>query len=147
MLSYWLTRVALVDPSIELGPSATPATPRVAQLLFDEDSKTLTTTDALPKWVHAQGVKFVAKPDQLIKRRGKAGLLALNKTLDEAKLWIDERAGKVQKVSIVSVWSSRDTEVSLIDPFVASLSVSDLEVKTRIVSFNTCPDSHCLSLV
>jgi succinyl-CoA synthetase beta subunit len=44
--------------------------------------------------------KLVAKPDQLIKRRGKAGLLALNKTWEEAKPWIAERAGKPQKVCV-----------------------------------------------
>lgn len=38
--------------------------------------------------------KLVVKPDQLIKRRGKGGLLKLNCTWDEAKLWIIERAGK-----------------------------------------------------
>ena len=46
-----------------------------------------TTPDTqLPGWVF--NTKLFAKPDQLIKRRGKAGLLALNKTWDEAKEWI-----------------------------------------------------------
>jgi ATP citrate (pro-S)-lyase len=44
--------------------------------------------------------KLVAKPDQLIKRRGKAGLLKLNTDWNTAKAWIVERAGKPQKVSI-----------------------------------------------
>jgi hypothetical protein len=47
------------------------------------------------------GIKLVAKPDQLIKRRGKSGLLALNKTWPEAKAWVAERAGKAQKVEHV----------------------------------------------
>jgi hypothetical protein len=37
----------------------------------------------------------------VIKRRGKSGLLALNKTWPEAKKWIAERAGKTQKVETV----------------------------------------------
>ncbi len=41
----------------------------------------------------------MAKPDQLIKRRGKAGLLALNKSWTEARQWIADRAGKPVKVS------------------------------------------------
>jgi len=49
-------------------------------------------------WLLQQGAKFVAKPDQLIKRRGKSGLLALNKTWAEARAWVAERAGKPQKV-------------------------------------------------
>ncbi|KAG0168848.1 citrate synthase [Apophysomyces sp. BC1034] len=42
--------------------------------------------------------KLVAKPDQLIKRRGKHGLLTLNKDWAEARRWIEERAGKEIKI-------------------------------------------------
>eukprot|EP00933_Yihiella_yeosuensis_P057700 TRINITY_DN576_c0_g1_i1.p1 TRINITY_DN576_c0_g1~~TRINITY_DN576_c0_g1_i1.p1 ORF type:complete len:1086 (-),score=273.12 TRINITY_DN576_c0_g1_i1:240-3497(-) len=45
--------------------------------------------------------KLVAKPDQLIKRRGKAGLLAVNKTFDECKEWIMQRMCKEQQVESV----------------------------------------------
>jgi len=45
--------------------------------------------------------KLVAKPDQVIKRRGKAGFLAINKTFDEAKDWIMERMCKEQQVESV----------------------------------------------
>eukprot|EP00931_Biecheleriopsis_adriatica_P117840 TRINITY_DN9331_c0_g2_i1.p1 TRINITY_DN9331_c0_g2~~TRINITY_DN9331_c0_g2_i1.p1 ORF type:complete len:1112 (+),score=281.15 TRINITY_DN9331_c0_g2_i1:71-3337(+) len=38
--------------------------------------------------------KLVAKPDQVIGGRGKAGLLAVNKTFDEVKAWILERMCK-----------------------------------------------------
>lgn len=41
---------------------------------------------------------LVVKPDQLIKRRGKAGLLAVNKTWPEVQAWISERMGKTQQV-------------------------------------------------
>lgn len=41
---------------------------------------------------------LVAKPDQLIKRRGKAGLLAVNKSWAEVQTWIAERMGKSQQV-------------------------------------------------
>lgn len=41
---------------------------------------------------------LVVKPDQLIKRRGKAGLLAVNKTWPEVQAWIAERMGKSQEV-------------------------------------------------
>ena len=46
--------------------------------------------------------KLVVKPDQLIKRRGKAGLLGINKTWAEAFDWIKERMGKDCKVEVVS---------------------------------------------
>ncbi|CAD7970004.1 unnamed protein product, partial [Amoebophrya sp. A25] len=38
--------------------------------------------------------KLVVKPDQLIKRRGKAGLIKINCTFEEAKDWIMERLHK-----------------------------------------------------
>ncbi|XP_058061576.1 ATP-citrate synthase isoform X1 [Anopheles bellator] len=41
---------------------------------------------------------LVVKPDQLIKRRGKLGLIAVNKNLSQVKSWIAERLGKDQKV-------------------------------------------------
>jgi len=58
--------------------------------------------------------KLVAKPDQLIKRRGKAGLIAVNKSFDEAKDWVMERMCKEQKVEDVTGQLTH----FLIEPFV-----------------------------
>jgi ATP citrate (pro-S)-lyase len=41
---------------------------------------------------------LVAKPDQLIKRRGKLGLITVNKNFQEVKQWINERMCKDQKI-------------------------------------------------
>ena len=73
--------------------------PQVAQVAWDPASGAITADNHLPQWVH--NTKLVAKPDQLIKRRGKAGLLALNKDWPEAKAWIAERAGKPVKVRLL----------------------------------------------
>lgn len=70
---------------------------KVAQVAWDPATGAITADTQLPSWV--QNTKLVAKPDQLIKRRGKAGLLCLNKDWEEAKQWIIQRAGKPQKVS------------------------------------------------
>lgn len=43
--------------------------------------------------------KLIVKPDQLIKRRGKLGLIKTNATLADVKQWIDERIGKEFAVS------------------------------------------------
>lgn len=101
MLAYWLPR----SPSLSGGkPEADLATPfaypqpQVAQIAWDEATNTITPDSQIPQWAHS--AKLVAKPDQLIKRRGKAGLLALNKSWPEAKEWIAERAGKPVKVSV-----------------------------------------------
>jgi ATP citrate (pro-S)-lyase len=65
-------------------------------LASDPATKTLTPPirpgEGLPEWVFTS--KLVGKPDQLIKRRGKAGLLSLNKDWQTTSAWIEERAGK-----------------------------------------------------
>ncbi|KAG5674557.1 hypothetical protein PVAND_004514 [Polypedilum vanderplanki] len=45
-----------------------------------------------------ESTPLVVKPDQLIKRRGKLGLIAVNKNFSQVKQWINERMGKDQKV-------------------------------------------------
>mmetsp|Transcript_55763 Transcript_55763/g.103149 ORF Transcript_55763/g.103149 Transcript_55763/m.103149 type:complete len:1088 (-) Transcript_55763:158-3421(-) len=46
--------------------------------------------------------KLVCKPDQMIGGRGKAGLIAVNKTFDEAKAWIMDRMCKDATVGKVT---------------------------------------------
>ncbi|KAK8208066.1 beta subunit of ATP citrate lyase [Zalaria obscura] len=104
ILNYHLTRAPVIKPT-PLPPSATHnAPPRLASLHFPEGAAVkdiLDQAEVTYPWLLQSGSKFVAKPDQLIKRRGKSGLLALNKTWPEAKAWIEERAGKVQRVETV----------------------------------------------
>ncbi|KAF2461182.1 ATP-citrate synthase (ATP-citrate (pro-S-)-lyase) [Lineolata rhizophorae] len=101
ILNYHLTRAPVIKPT-PLPPSAThnPA-PRLASLHFPEDATVeavLDQAEVTYPWLLAPNAKFVAKPDQLIKRRGKSGLLALNKSWADARAWIAARAGKVQRV-------------------------------------------------
>lgn len=42
--------------------------------------------------------RLVVKPDQLIKRRGKLGLIKVNCDLAQCKQWIDERMNKDQLI-------------------------------------------------
>lgn len=101
IINYHLTRAPVIKPS-PLPPRTTHnPPPRLASLHFPEDADVnavLDQAEVTYPWLLHQDAKFVAKPDQLIKRRGKSGLLALNKTWAEARAWIAERAGKVQKV-------------------------------------------------
>eukprot|EP00471_Norrisiella_sphaerica_P001798 CAMPEP_0184491426 /NCGR_PEP_ID=MMETSP0113_2-20130426/20363_1 /TAXON_ID=91329 /ORGANISM="Norrisiella sphaerica, Strain BC52" /LENGTH=1091 /DNA_ID=CAMNT_0026875793 /DNA_START=33 /DNA_END=3308 /DNA_ORIENTATION=+ len=46
--------------------------------------------------------KLVAKPDQLVKRRGKLGLVKLNASWEEAKAWINQRRNNEFKAGNVS---------------------------------------------
>jgi ATP citrate (pro-S)-lyase len=104
ILNYHLTRAPVIKPS-PLPKSATHNPPsRLASIYFPPDAEVSAILDQAESsypWLLQSGAKFVAKPDQLIKRRGKSGLLALNKTWPEAKKWIAERAGKAQRVETV----------------------------------------------
>jgi len=104
ILNYHLTRAPVIKPSPLPQPTKHNAPPRLASLYFPEDAAVedvLNQAEVTYPWLLQDGAKFVAKPDQLIKRRGKSGLLALNKTWAEAKAWVAERAGKTQKVEHV----------------------------------------------
>jgi len=105
ILNYHLTRAPVIKPT-PLKPTGTHNPPaKLASLYFPEDEEVSTILDQAERtypWLLAPGAKFVAKPDQLIKRRGKSGLLALNKTWPDAKAWIAARAGKDQKVETVT---------------------------------------------
>ncbi|KAK0634512.1 hypothetical protein B0T17DRAFT_586301 [Bombardia bombarda] len=101
IINYHLTRAPVIKPSPLPPPTKHNAPPRLASLYFPADADPndiLDQAEITYPWLLHQGAKFVAKPDQLIKRRGKSGLLALNKSWPEAKAWVAERAGKAQKV-------------------------------------------------
>lgn len=62
---------------------------------FDESTK---WTELVADHPWLETTPLVVKPDQLIKRRGKLGLIAVNKKFPQVKQWVDERMGKDQKV-------------------------------------------------
>ncbi|KAF2735499.1 ATP-citrate synthase (ATP-citrate (pro-S-)-lyase) [Polyplosphaeria fusca] len=104
ILNYHLTRAPVIKPT-PLPAAATHNPPsRLATLHFgpeDDVKGVLDQAEVTYPWLLAPGSKFVAKPDQLIKRRGKSGLLALNKTWAEAREWVEARAAKPVKVETV----------------------------------------------
>ena len=117
ILNYHLTRAPVIKPS-PLPASSTHNPPaKLASLYFPEDATVKSVLDQAETtypWLLASGAKFVAKPDQLIKRRGKSGLLALNKTWSEAREWIEGKAGKKQQVETVQGY----LRTFLVEPFV-----------------------------
>ncbi|KAF4787494.1 ATP-citrate synthase-like protein [Turdus rufiventris] len=58
--------------------------------------------------------RLVVKPDQLIKRRGKLGLVGINLTLDQVKAWLKQRLG--QETTIAN--AKGILKNFLIEPFV-----------------------------
>jgi ATP citrate (pro-S)-lyase len=101
ILNYHLTRAPVIKPSPLPPPKTHNPPPKLATLNFPEDADiegVLEAAETKYPWLLAPGAKFVAKPDQLIKRRGKAGLLCLNKPWPEARAWVAARAKKAQRV-------------------------------------------------
>ncbi|KAG0263044.1 citrate synthase [Actinomortierella ambigua] len=133
LLAYWLLRAPVPATSTAAGSAAsvaahtskfTQGAGRVAHLGVDSaflkdpstfESHVQTLLDQLEQnhpWLLTS--KLVAKPDQLIKRRGKAGLLLLNAAWPEVRHWIAERAGKEVIVDGVA----GVVKTFLIEPFV-----------------------------
>lgn len=111
LLAHWLLRTPIPAASVAATGSkfVQPAT-RLAQIGIDT---TFLNTDESVFAQHVQSLldnleqthpwvlthKLVAKPDQLIKRRGKSGLLLLNEDWAQVRAWISENAGKDVAVS------------------------------------------------
>jgi len=64
-------------------------------------------------WLNTE--KLVSKPDQLIKRRGKLGLIKVKTDLAESKKWIGERMGKDQQIGR----ATGKLRSFIVEPFVA----------------------------
>ena len=118
ILNYHLTRAPVIKPTPLPKPTTHNPPAKLASITFadgDDVRGVLDAAEATYPFLLQPGAKFVAKPDQLIKRRGKSGLLKLNSTWPDAKEWIEARANKVQKVEHVE----GALRTFLVEPFVA----------------------------
>jgi len=143
ILNYHLTRSSVIKPSPLPPPKSHNPPPKLASLYFPDDeeiSDVLDQAEVKYPWLLAGGARFVAKPDQLIKRRGKSGLLALNKTWPEAKEWVAARARKMQKVESVDGILRN----FLVEPFVPHPSETEYYVCIQSVSMKCCFQSSML---
>jgi len=75
--------------------------------------------------------KLVAKPDQLIKRRGKLGLIKVNTDFAGAKAWILERLNKDTQVGR----ATGKLRTFIIEPFLPHKPVSKPQVVSMLVRF------------
>ncbi|KAG5456813.1 MAG: ATP citrate-lyase, partial [Olpidium bornovanus] len=116
LLAHWLLKSPAVFPDAAAtseGECFVPPAPRVASVNLEAVvgacaadavgialAQEFARLEALHPWLLT--CKLVAKPDQLIKRRGKGGLLLLNASWKEVQRWIVERAGKDVTVDGVS---------------------------------------------
>ncbi|KAG0308060.1 citrate synthase [Dissophora globulifera] len=129
LLAHWLHRTPI--PATESAGSAPVSstfiqpTTRLAHASFDTAllkadkaqftqhvRSTLDQLEVVHPWLLTH--KLVAKPDQLIKRRGKSGLLLLNADWAEARTWIEAHAAK--DVLVDSVAGVLKT--FLVEPFI-----------------------------
>lgn len=117
LLAHWLHRAPLPDSLDSTGSASSKfvqPTTRLAHISVDTsllakdkaqfDQSVRSTLDRLEvshPWLLTH--KLVAKPDQLIKRRGKSGLLLLNADWAKAREWIVSHAGKDVHVSPCSL--------------------------------------------
>ncbi|KAF8931709.1 citrate synthase, partial [Podila verticillata] len=124
LLAHWLHRAPVPTTSSDSGSKFIQPTTRLAHISIDTsllndkvqfDQQVRSTLDQLEvnhPWLLTH--KLVAKPDQLIKRRGKSGLLLLNADWAEARQWIEKHAAK--DVLVDSVAGVLKT--FLVEPFI-----------------------------
>ncbi|CAG8664997.1 17327_t:CDS:2 [Gigaspora margarita] len=146
LLAYWLLRSPVLFEENQSSTSKfLPPTSKVASITFDtsilQDStlsnpqaafddhvqQILNILEQVHPWLLTE--KLVAKPDQLIKRRGKSGLLLLNADWQQVKEWIIARCGKeVQVDKVTGVLKN-----FLVEPFVPHPSNTEYYININSV--------------
>ncbi|ORY83471.1 citrate synthase-like protein [Leucosporidium creatinivorum] len=122
LLAHHLSAAPQHGTKVTVRPGWKAPVTKVAQVSWDPATGALTPDSSLPGWVFTE--KLVVKPDQLIKRRGKAGLLALNKEWSEGRKWIEERAGK--QVLVEKTTGTLNTFI--VEPFLPHPSDSEFYI-------------------
>ncbi len=85
--------------------------------------------------VNALFQSLVAKPDQLIKRRGKLGLIKVKASLEEVKQWVAERMGKDQEVSSGSQDNPSGVFDTVLTGFRIRIDLMRIRIRIRIQHF------------
>ncbi|KAI9205886.1 citrate synthase-like protein [Polychytrium aggregatum] len=134
LLAHWLPKLGIAKDSTvttDVAPPSFLAPARLAHIAFDisilsssenaaiAEKQFSASIDQVFNAVEAQNpwlltTKLVCKPDQLIKRRGKNGLLGINLDWAAAKEWIRVRAGKIFQLERTKGY----LHTFLVEPFV-----------------------------
>ncbi|KAJ1505697.1 glutathione synthetase ATP-binding domain-like protein [Coelomomyces lativittatus] len=108
LLTHFLTKSPLshgvVCSSDSTSSFALPNAPMASIVVLPQPHQSLlgclqevfTKAESIHPWLLTQ--KLVVKPDMLIKRRGKAGLIGINLNWDQVKKWISEKVDQPCKV-------------------------------------------------
>ena len=98
LLNYWIQQenpsATFLPPANFLSLKFDLGLLQVSKKAFD-DHVTIALNSAEKSHAWILNSKLVCKPDQLIKRRGKNGLLGINLDWAGVKKWISERAGSM----------------------------------------------------
>ncbi|GBB83658.1 hypothetical protein RclHR1_10360003 [Rhizophagus clarus] len=145
LLAYWLLRSPPLIESDNSNSKFVPPATKVANVTFDVSilndvsinnpliafsnhvQQTLNILAQTHPWLLTD--KLVVKPDQLIKRRGKSGLLLLNSDWEQVKEWITEKAGKEIKIDNVT----GILKTFLVEPFVPHPSDTEYYININSV--------------
>ncbi|KAJ1507854.1 citrate synthase [Coelomomyces lativittatus] len=112
LLTHFLTKSPLshgvVCSSDSTSSFALPNAPMASIVVLPQPHQSLlgclqevfTKAESIHPWLLTQ--KLVVKPDMLIKRRGKAGLIGINLNWDQVKKWISEKVDQPCKVEHVT---------------------------------------------
>ncbi|KAL1914158.1 uncharacterized protein VTP21DRAFT_10808, partial [Calcarisporiella thermophila] len=124
VLAHWLLRCPSLSTSESPSSKFTPPPARLAHVSVDTSlahnqvafsnalKQQLDALEQTHPWLLTE--KLVAKPDQLIKRRGKSGLLLLNADWAKVREWITGHAGK--EITVDKVTGILKT--FLVEPFI-----------------------------
>lgn len=74
---------------------------------------------------HSSVQKLVVKPDQLLKRRGKLGLVKVNASLEEVQRWVGERMEK--EITVDKATGALNNFI--VEPFVAHTTEEEFYVR------------------
>ncbi|QSL65631.1 hypothetical protein MERGE_002944 [Pneumocystis wakefieldiae] len=139
ILGYWLKHAAPIVAYEQVPDTPVAQSTSLAQIIFDSPHtyspdaytehivRVLDKAELVYPWL-LNIEQLVAKPDQLIKRRGKLGLVCLKRNWKDVRSWIEGLAGKEQRVENVS----GILNVFLCEPFIPH--ASDSEYYLSIVS-------------
>lgn len=97
-----------------------PSGTKTARLRFITVTEKTNWTDLILAHPWLKTERLVVKPDQLIKRRGKLGLIKVNVDLNTVKEWIDERMNKEQQIGK----TTGKLKTFIIEPFISHEAVS-----------------------
>lgn len=113
ILEYWLRHATPLIAYEKLSDTPIAQSTRCAQIVFDSPhnysfetyathiTQVLDEAELIYPWLLNEE-RLVVKPDQLIKRRGKLGLIHLNCNWADVRRWIQTYAGKEQTIGNVS---------------------------------------------